>query len=261
MAYLFRLCSRHSASMLLVLVFLTTVLCSCGAAVEADITLYTEENWKMEGRITIPAEAMALVTGGVAGAEANLDKTVADAKAAGANAKWRREKSDQAGGLVYVLETEGKGFGPPLAKDFQIEKVDYNGREALKFTVPSGSSYAYSGFSQNLITVHGGQILESNGTYTSTATVAWTNPSWDAYAILTPKSRFLRYEGWIYALGVLATIGVLAGIYLVLHHRRIAAHADTTTAPVTNRYCPTCGAPILAAGRFCMQCGQPIPQR
>jgi hypothetical protein len=243
-----------------------SLLTACAA--ETDVTLYRGENYEMTTHLLIPLEAIA-AGGGPAELEKSLNQTVEEAKVdLGAEASWRRDR-DEGGRATFIIEVIGDSYKNMKQSNnmaFRVTEVDYNGRQALRFE----KTFGLTQLEQFDYTLHGAEILDTNGTQTSSDTVTWHNPTGTIYAVLIPQSS----TAWLFPL--LATIivgGLLAASlaysikvgYLKSPHTATSrnstlppAAASPTVPPsaTSARFCPHCGASTRAGARFCMSCGK-----
>jgi hypothetical protein len=270
---------------------LVLVLLVSGCATNADVTisLYEGEHYSVTSEMTIPTNLLNL-RGGTQAFERQLDVEMANlaAETGAEQATWRRGESDNPDESVYINDVDGVGFNAgsePIAR-----VIDYEGRDALLFEDDSFSEL--QGVGTNVtVTLHGGEILESNGNRIDGDTVRWINPDEPLRAVLLPKSQFglLPLAGLGAGILLVGVLGV--GIFLARRRQQRAAPVYApalepsawvpssreaggvprpTSAPARDTaervslsivYCPACGNPADAGTIFCIHCGNKIPAR
>lgn len=251
------MCPKRWWTLILLLV-VAAVVSACGA-VQTDLTLYSDERYQVVTTITIPSQALVLA-GGEAAVKPRLDQAVAQAQAGGATAKWSHGKSAASDQVVYVVEINGQGYGPPLSDDFDVQSVEVDGQQALKVTIIPGAQLISGGLGASTLIVHGGQILETNGIQTEKDEATFTqvsvlSSSGTPYVILRPKVGFMAGFPWLYVgigASALALLGLVA--FLIFRPRPKKNYAGTI-------FCPKCGAAQPRGSRICVRCRRPLPLR
>jgi hypothetical protein len=244
---------------LLTLLCVACVVSACGSVAQTDLTFYSDTRFQVITTISVPSRLLALA-GGEAAVKLQLDQTIAGAQVSGAQAKWRHGKSSSGDQSVYVIEINGQGYGPPLSDNFDVQPVDMDGQPALKVTVVPGAQLISGGLGASTLTVHGGQILETNGTQTGKDTVTFGQLSVLSsggipYVILRPKAGLKAGFPWLYVgigVGALALLGLIA--FLIFRPRQKKGYAGKV-------FCPHCGAALARGTRICIRCRRPLPSR
>ncbi len=204
---------------LLVMIFLAG--CSGIGSADVDMTVYTGERYKMTIALRIPTQFLSLM-GGTSGIESKLDEMVATSAADGEKVTWRRDKNAPPDEIGYIIEASGTGFDS-AGTGFLIQPTVYNGKDALRF---DGNFRDFGDLNSFSFTLHGGEILDSNGMEVDKGSVQWSDPYKKAYAIFTPKNRI----NWLYVSISIAIIfgcsgtllaGVLIVFLLVRRDRRV----------------------------------------
>lgn len=203
----------------LLLIAVLTGGCNGVGTMDIDTTVYTGERYEMTVSFRIPAQFLSLA-GGTDAIESKLDDMVAETHVSDPNEKitWRRDKDTSPDEVGYIIESSGTGFEGDAG--FTIEPIVYQGKDVLRF---DASFEDFIGMSSFTFTLHGGEILKSNGTEVEKGTVLWDNPYEDAYAVFTPKSRI----NWLYTgIGIAVVLGcsgaLLIGalvVFLLFRHR------------------------------------------
>jgi hypothetical protein len=237
-----------------VIIALSLLLSACGATLETDLTLYTDERYAVTMTVTVSAEV--LVVTGPEAIKSQLNQFVAEAKAEGAQARWYQGRAKQAGSAVYVIEMNGKGYTSKTIRDtFRLTWLDYQGRKALKVeTSPQSLS---SGLAMGVVTLHAGEILASNGKKIGNDSVRWDTPVTGIQAIVIPKSQTSAWP----IVGILIVLLILAAGGYFAHRRgyfRIGGGVVPAPA-LSGSFCPYCGQPTQPGARFCMSCGKELP--
>jgi hypothetical protein len=147
----------------LALLCITCLATACGAE-QTDLTLYSQDRYRVVSTITVSAESLA--SRGQAEVEKKLDEHVAQFQADGAQAEWRQGKSSGNGDAVYVLEIIGQGYNePPLSNYVKVEPAtDENGKPALKATVVLGAPLfrlILTNLDIETVTTSSGEILKA----------------------------------------------------------------------------------------------------
>lgn len=216
-------------------------LSACGADIEQSVTLYRNEAWEADSSFTMSAEALALVSSPEE-IERELATAVTGAKEQGVNASWKSSRDGD--NVTYTIHSAGEGL--ELLGDTVFDNrngfhvIEDNGQRQISFSHSAGSNFL--GANKYTLTLHGGEIISSNGIALDNGSVRWINPSSRMEAVLTEKGRF--------GLGAFLLVVVLAGViggggWYFWQQRQ------TRTA-----FCPHCGAQMNPQAQFCPQCGQ-----
>lgn len=241
----------------LVIVFALVVLSSCGTA-DLDVTLQPEEQFEIEMTATAPVSALALL-GGEEALEQQLEESAEAAAAENIALTWRKARAPSSGEVAYVITMTGAGYSMLSNLGMLVEPIEYDGRDALSFSFDSNYVSSES-MEFEALTLHAGEVLETNGEQTGRGTVVWENPSGTLTAIVTPASQ--SNTSLIVVLAVVAVAAIAAFVlYRMVRSRRPAPATVATEAGGAPSYpasvCGQCGAPLQPGAKFCMQCGQP----
>lgn len=182
------------------------LLASCAgfADVAYDVTIYSDDSYKSTILLGIPRENITLL-GGTSEIEKRLKEFVEDAKNRGfTEVTWKRnERSD-------VIEYEIRYTAPITNTEFGIywKKAPHKGSNAYEFEFYQDPT----GFRNFTLTLHAGEIIESNGIQINNRTIVWENPQRSPYAVVTPRS----FINWIPLIGAgvlsVVTIGTALGL-------------------------------------------------
>lgn len=147
------------------------------------ITLRAGENWEARAELVFAPEQAQLAATQI---EQELNDIVAQWRAQGLVAEWRRENARSNGNTPYVITASGQGLDKLNATFFDNQAILYVDKASgfVVFRYVPGSS-ALSGTGQQTFTLVGGRILSSNGLQTDASTVIWSNPSATMEAVLT----------------------------------------------------------------------------
>lgn len=255
---------KKSPHRIAVFIFVISVLLSgCGMAIDREVTFYDDEAWEAEMRIGISNEMLAMY-GSPETIEGEMRTLVEEMEQAGANASWKSRREDT--GYQYDISVEGEGLS--LLSDIvfgssaQIEMVEVDGRQAIYFNAMMTGDIL--GASQNIVTIHGGEILNSNGTPIDSGTVQWINPTGAINATLTPKGGF---NFGTFLIIVLAAV-VIGGVGWYFWKQTTQPPADPApskpppaappppASPGKSVFCVYCGETIDSAAKFCPHCGK-----
>lgn len=193
-----------------------------------------------------------------------MEKVRTEAEAQGATVDWRREQGDD-GIIYYTVRASGQGYALLNQLVFDnsamIEPTIFNGKDAVGFQYRADSdleSYRMS--------LHAGEILQSDGVQEGKGAVTWEGAGVQVNAILRPKGSFPLLP----LLGGLAAIVLLATaifIYQAWRRQHARLPAVTSTYPVMPSsqslsskaagmvFCQRCGKKIDVPGKFCPHCG------
>lgn len=207
------------ALQIVALLLLTVLIGGCNGVgtMDVDTTVYSSDRCDITISFQMPTQFLSLA-GGTNAIESKLDDMVNSADE-GEKVTWRRDKDVAADEVGYIIESKGSGCSSG-DEGFSITPTMYDGKDALRF---DGDFSDFTGMSSFTFTLHGGEILESNGSEIDKGTVRWDNPHKGAYAVFTPKNRF----NWLYiGIGIAVVLGcsgaLLIGVLLVflLYRRR-----------------------------------------
>jgi chromosome segregation ATPase len=183
-------------------------LAGCGAA-EIDLTIYANETYDQKVIMTIPVDQVEMI-GGQQGFEEMLEAQVQDLRLQGIKASWSQiNKTDQNN---FSYEIRSDRIDIKNNPDFSWKEVQYNNRKAYEFEYTDFFSL-FSDFQTLSLTLHAGEILESNGTLLDSRTVTWINPNQSPRAIVVPQGAFNLILLSV-AIALLVATGL--GIYWVL---------------------------------------------
>ena len=235
------------------LLLVSLAVSACGSvSATYELTLYDDDSYETVSELSLPTGALASEDVR-ASIEQSLDDAVEQATVEGARATWRALKPRRPGDASYLLSAKDATFESLRADGVTIEEMEFRGRKALRVDLDTTTERA-----DLRVIIHGGNILESNGTEIGRGSVSWDNPTSDKYVILTPKSRFMASLTSILPIG----LGLVVAMYILYRFIRLRRQRQPWGAQVAQIvYCPHCGAAVWAGSRFCAQCGNPIPLR
>jgi hypothetical protein len=215
-----------------------TFLVACGGAVDQSVTLYKNEAWQAETRLSLPGELLAF--GGAAEIERQVEDQARHWRAQGANVSWKSSREGTT--LIYTFDLSGQGLNV-------LNATVFNGEAAIQMQQPGNQRRIH--FSRQIsrglldelthysLVLHGGEIVSGNGRRLGRGSMEWVNPSGRMEAVLTEKSRLnvatLAIPGFLLAL--------VSGAWILFRMRAGS--------------CPHCGQRLEAGARFCPICGQP----
>ena len=246
---------RTTLLRLFVLALVLLGACACGV-MSQELTLYDDKSYAMVTTFTV-SESVLAMSGGTAEIERSLDDVVQRAASQGSQVSWRKLKPQKSDEVSYLITARGDTYEVLRADGFVIEDTEFQGRKALGITYDYLSSSLMT-LADYRLTIHGDEVLTSNGMQTQRGSVTWHNPMGEMQAILTPKSRLNL--GMVLSIG-LAAVALLAAFIVVrsVASRRQQKRAALETAQAT--FCPYCGDQAQPGLRFCMHCGREIPVR
>lgn len=262
--------TEEMKQILLLTIFLVGILtglssCASVAAVDAQVQLKPEEAWTVEVLISFFKEDADLHQENISN---TLNQTKEGLLSQGVDVNWFRDDQRGAeGSAVYVINMAGNGF------------------EKLSWTVlqkPGAVLLTRNGTDNNIdvsmtphisldkvktvrYTIHGGEIIASNGTIFDQSTVYWLNPNGQMLVTM----REPRRSNWL-ALAMLAGGVIFLGIAVFgltnLPARKMKNSEQTHPVPVRQpgpglAFCEHCQVEIPAQAAFCPNCGgrrQPI---
>ncbi len=249
-----------------VILLLAVFLLSACGSIEQDVTILKNEKWRAETRLILDEQTLVMVD--LADVEQKLDEAQAQAVALGADFQWKKQVNDD-GGVTYLMNMSGTGYDLLNQIVFDgaatIQQVDADGVTELSF-FPSFDVSDYA------LTLHVGDVLETNGTISSKGEVSWNGRGQQVYVVFKPKSMDTRLI-WGIAAALLALILIGGGILFL--RSRASSHAATRTPypprpsfPASSarpgnvfgatNYCHRCGGKLNPKGKYCPHCGAPI---
>lgn len=239
---------KQSSLFLYFLIAVTFILVGCGADIDRRVTFYRDEAWKAEMEISVPGELVAML-GSLESFEADLARQVAGWEAKGADVSWRSSRKDTT--LIYTFDIEGTGLAllDEIVFDndasFSVQEVD--GRRHISFTYFVTGDLLQA--NNNTLTLHGGDIVSSNGNQLDSGTVQWVNARGQLQAVVTEKSRF---GASTFLIGLILVAGVGgAGWYFWQQRNQVQANGQLAQTA----FCANCGMPLTAQAKFCPHCG------
>ncbi len=237
---------RRLLCLLAVSIGFVLVLAGCGD-IEQDVTFYANEKWKAESRVGLSPEELAMA-GGQAEIEASLNEGQATAEAQELDFRWKRQKGDD-DRLYYIITMAGEGYDLLNQNAFgdtaTIDTITYDGQDAVQFDF--ASPYDLSHYE---LTLHAGEVLDTNGSQEGKGEVHWSGAGKRMYAVFEPRSG----PNWLLLVLGLIMLGAMAvaGFFFIRswQHQR-----GQKTATASANFCHKCGTKLEGAGRFCPSCG------
>lgn len=177
-------------------------LASCEGTVDVayDVTIYSDNSYKSTILFGFPIENITLL-GGTSEIENRLEKFAEDARNRGfTDVTWRRIDNRRDNVIEYELR-----YTTPITiteNGIYWEKVTHKGSNAYKFEFTDNPAF----FRKFTLTLHAGQVLESNGAQVNNRTVVWENPQQTPYAVVIPRS-LIKWTPLIGA-GVLSIVAI-----------------------------------------------------
>lgn len=243
---------------------LLVVLLISGCAmtsVDLEMTFYEGEGYQVDMLFDVPQEALAWTPGGRAGLEQEIENLIAKSRAEGFQASWMAKEDAESGLLTYVVTMQGEGFDTLVeGGNWRVAPITYQGQQAIEVQI-SPQPLAAWGVGLRSLTLHGSDILESNGTEVERGVAKWHNLSNGAYAVLVPKDGTNQRLLLLLALVIGGGIAALAAAGVRGHAgrrggRRERAQEASPVAPGGTRVCPNCGTEVAKGARFCTRCGR-----
>lgn len=189
-----------------VIIAFSSFLTGCIGVIQADITLYSGEEWKANVDLILTQQDVSMV-GGEATIEAELQRQVVQLRQQGVRYSWHKEYKE--GNLIYHLSIEGKDWAT-------LNQAVFNGQAQIQFTEEGYVHFWYMPvFAGRAFTLRltGGEILSSNADEVSGRTAIWYNVNSTGYAeaTLTEATRLsLPCLGIVVPILMLVPIGMLA---------------------------------------------------
>ena len=251
---------RYLVILAVFVVFFSLLLSACGV-VEQDVTLAKNEKWNAETRVTIPQETLTFTS--PADIEDILDQAKAKAEAANLSYK-RKKKVNDDGSLTYIINTSGEGYN-------LLNDALFDSEATIRVTDEDGTtefSYIpYGDFNDYALTLHVGEVLETNGVVSGKGEVSWHGLGQQMYAVFKPKSG-LDIKWLLVGAGILI---MLIGAAVLLpklrgssRSRPPAPYASSFSSSAAGgagkprlNYCHRCGGKLDPNGVFCPHCGAP----
>ncbi len=197
------------------ILILTILLAGCGI-VDTEITVYTNDRYKQDFIITLPADAIDMY-GGEEEFENEMRAMMSDELSSEGKFSVKQLKSNDPSVYRYEISQGMTNITTEYNDNFSWTETRFNNRKAYEFRYSRLGSFL-SGVSSMTITLHAGKILDTNGTQLDANTVQWTDPWETPYAIVIPKGA----ATWIplVALAVLI-IAVAVGLYFLITSGKI----------------------------------------
>lgn len=223
-------------------------LVGCGGNIDRTVTFYKDEAWEADIEFSLPGELIALV-GSPEELEADIGETVAAWEEKGADVSWDSRRQETT--LIYSFHVEGEGLS-------LLNEIVFENRAALRVEDAEGQRQIYfsyrtsndlAGASSDNVTLHGREIVSSNGEQIDSGTVQWVNFGGQLEAVLTEKSQFSLGTLLLIAVGV---VGIGSGGWFVWQRRQ-----QPHPLPQATAFCSNCGAPRSPQAKFCPSCGHP----
>ncbi len=247
------------------ILFLALLVSACGA-VEQEVTILKNEKWRAETRLILDEQTLVMVN--LADVEQRLEEAQAQAVALGADFQWKKQVNDD-GSVTYLMNMSGTGYDLLNQIVFDgaatIQQVDEDGATELAF-FPSFDVSDYA------LTLHVGEVLETNGTISNKGDVSWNGRGQQVYVVFKPKSMDTRLIFGIVA-ALLALLLIGGGILFLRFRSPSRATMRTPYPPrpsfpassakpgnvfgATN-YCHRCGGKLNPKGKYCPHCGAPM---
>jgi len=246
-----------------ILIFSFLFLSGCGGEVDREVTFFNDETWKANLKFIISEEAMASL-GSPEMIENELRNFVAEAEQEGLKASWKSRQEDR--GYQYDINIEGQDLSLLNEVVFEgnarINRVEIDGSQAISFTAAMTGDILSA--NQNTVTIHGGEILNGNGTMINDGTIQWVNPTGTIEATLIPKGKFNL--GTLLIIILLAAVIGGVGWYFLKQTTKSPTIGGSSTqafpksaatkSTTQNVYCVYCGEVIDPSAKFCPHCGK-----
>ena len=244
---------RRSLLLLIPLLFLNS--CVSILSTDTEVTLSSDEKWAVELRFLIPS---------ITGYELQLFNVaiveqVNEFRSKGVQAEWRALDQDEHGNIPYEISLKGQGyelFNNAIFNGKQVLFIDdSSGEELVHFQLHPADvlGSAISG----KVTLHGGQVISTNGVQENNRTVIWTNPASRMEAVMNKPASF--------PLGAVLLViggGVLVIFAIIGIRRRTPKYQGypgqqtyATYEQQPSGFCPTCGLQLPSQSVFCPNCG------
>ena len=82
-------------------------LIGCGAGIDREATIYSDESWEATMQIYLSYQALSLM-GPMEGFEHDLEVRVANLNENGVDASWKKTEEEE--GVIYAIDAEGRGW-------------------------------------------------------------------------------------------------------------------------------------------------------
>lgn len=236
---------KQNKIFLLFLFAIIFTLVGCGADITRSVTFYQDEEWEADMEIAMPGELLALL-GTAEELEKSTAEEVTDWETKGAQVSWKSSREETT--LIYTFHIEGTGWdllNEIIFEDrAQISVEEVGGQRQIHFAyLVSGD---LSGANSDVLTLHGGKIISSNGEHLSSGQVQWINTGQRAEAVFTEKARFSFSAFLIIALALGAVGG---GVWYFWQKN---SQSPVSSQPV---FCANCGMQLMSQAKFCPHCG------
>jgi len=201
-----------------VIIAIPLLVAGCVGVIEADITLYSGEEWKADIDLILMQQDVSMA-GGEAAIEAELRRQAAQLEQQGVRYSWRKERKE--GNIVYHFSVEGEGWAA-------LNQAVFNGQAQIQSTEEGHVYFSYTPlFAARAFTLRltGGKILSSNADEVRGNTAIWYNVVSTGYAeaTLTEAARSpLPCLGSVGFVVLLVPIGMFA-----LRHRTRSVATDS----------------------------------
>jgi len=173
-----------------VIIAIPFLLTACVDVIEADIILYSGEEWKANVDLTFTQQDVSMA-GGEPAIEADLQRRAAQLKEQGVRYRWRKERKE--GNVVYHISVEGKGWATLNQAVFNGQAQIQSSKEGHVYFYYNAYYYYTPLFAARTYTLRltGGKILSSNADEVRGNTAIWYDiiSTGHAEATLTEATR------------------------------------------------------------------------
>ncbi|MDO9088013.1 MAG: hypothetical protein Q7U53_17535 [Anaerolineaceae bacterium] len=185
---------------------------------DTDITVYSGNYTKIIMTIGVPEEQMQ-----IAGGPQEFEKEVFPELESELGEEWTWRKIESKNSTTHFYEIKSSKIKINEDEIFTWDEFQYNNRKAYRFEFTEIDDLQYlENFS---VTLHAGNILESNGTQVDSDTVTWINPRTTPYAIVIPKGSIQWIP--ILAIGALSLLFV-AFLFILLLSGKLKKWGEIT---------------------------------